>query len=440
MAAAVATTGSKSRSSGRSHGAVTVRAELAQSLDERHARIARGFLLLGGDTFQRRRRARSRGRATARTPSARAPRSGATGSPAAPSAATNKSSLSSPQQPAQRRQGRLAHVVVVVQRETLRAWRRRLPRPPPAAAYILHLPALVAGERRHDERRAIGRPLGQRDERVRLAVPVTGRQEACALPRSAGRSRRCRPCTGRRARRARKAKTFGMLIGERGEHAAAACSGHAAPHPALQRLEPDHRSAIGKARLAGDRARRGRRRSSRRRRPARASPAGGPRRSVVIQPRPSGCASSIACAAISAANGVAAQIGERARSRADGHRPQPVQRDVLERQQLPVAPRERLETAQRRRPSCPPDLIAPASTSSADAELPGGGVREVAERAVRAVGHATRPPALESTERADRPAARPRSAGPRIASDERHWRLRRGPAGSRSAADTAAGR
>ena len=40
-----------------------------------------------------------------------------------------------------------------------------------------------------------------------------------------------------------------MLIGERGEDAAAALLRHASAHPAFQRLEPDHRSAIRQGRL-----------------------------------------------------------------------------------------------------------------------------------------------------------------------------------------------
>ena len=87
---------------------------------------------------------------------------------------------------------------------------------------------------------------------------------------------------------------------------------------------------------------------------------------------------------MSAGNGVAAQIGRAGAFVRNGQRPEPVQRDVLKRQQLAIAPRQRLETAQRadRRLA---GFDRAGEHLFGRPELAGGGVRKVTEGEVRTV-------------------------------------------------------
>ena len=109
-------------------------------------------------------------------------------------------------------------------------------------------------------------------------------------------------------------------------------------------------------------------------------------------------------------NRVAAQIWRAGAFVRNGQRPEPVQRDVLKRQQLAVAPRQRLETAQRadRRLA---GFDRAGEHLFGRPELAGGGVRKVTEREVRTVATRRDRQRSKSPTRPDRPEARPRVPG-----------------------------
>ena len=135
-----------------------------------------------------------------------------------------------------------------------------------------------------------------------------------------------------------------ILVGERVEDQAAALLGDAPAHPSLQRLEPHHRRAIGERGLQELDAASGFNRRARTRQRQHGQPAN--LRLLVFQSRRQG-RSVHRLRGDQRCHGVAAQLRRARAFPRDRQRAEAVERDVLKRQQLAVAPCERLQAAER---------------------------------------------------------------------------------------------